>query len=72
MMNWKYDCANFSLKDSAILKLNFKKSIEIKRKTDLTMEIQQGKAYLQGDGWYPVRSVYIFYMTEHRISEDRE
>lgn len=72
MMNWKYGCANFSHKDSAILKLNFKKSIEIKRKTDLTMEIQQGKAYLQGNGWYPVQSIYIFYMIEYRVSEDRE
>lgn len=38
-MNWKYDCANFLLKDSAILRHNLKESIEIKRLTDLTTDI---------------------------------
>lgn len=44
----------------------------MKRKTDLTLEIQQGEAYLQEDGWYPVHSIYVFCMIEHRISEDSE
>lgn len=43
-MNWKYDCANFSFKDLAILRLILKRSIETKRQTDLTTAIQQGKA----------------------------
>lgn len=70
MMNLKYDCANFSLKDLSILRFHLKEFIEIKRQNDLTMDTQQAKPIFKE--MVPSTQHILFYMTEHSISEDRE